>query len=608
MTQTPIASSPTPAHAAPRSRRVDMPSARPGVHRIASGRTVARVFAPLARQVSVLFGEPAQRMPLARDEFGFWHGNGPPQAAGTCYWIDVDGERFSDPASRRQPQGVHGPSMMVDIVPARSPGWPGMAIEDAVICELHVGTFTPEGTLAAAREKLPHLQSVGFNAVELMPLAAFPGERNWGYDGTHLFALHDAYGDHDDLRRFIEAAHEAGIAVLLDVVHNHFGPEGHYADRLAPYTKPSPTPWGAAVNVDGAWNHGVREFLLDNIRHWIGDVGFDGLRMDATAWIVDNMPVHILREAAALAHAIGAAQGRQVIMIAEDLRNNHTVTHADGHGFDGQWNDDLGHALFAVLTGERGGHLRDFGRFDDVTTALQDGFVFDGSRFSHRFLHPAGTDGRGMHGREHVVYVQNHDQVGNRPHGDRMIATHGRERTLLALTAVMASPFVPMLFMGDEYGETAPFHFFEDFGDPHLVEAVKIGRRADHDFGDAEPADPHARETFEASKLDWRRADSPAGQAVLAVVRTLIALKRSGALGPRQRELVHIGADAASQVIVIDAPRTRTVLNLSARSCDLSPWWPDRAALALATQPLEAAGRLPAFGAVVLVRDADPAG
>lgn len=574
--------------------------ARIGHHRDAQGRSAFRVFAPLKAAVSVLLPQTGQTLPMQRDALGWWQVSTEPLPEGTPYWLEVDGLRRPDPASRCQPQGVHGPSSVVDVARARSPGWTGVRMADAILYELHLGTFTPEGTLAAAQARLPHLADLGINVVELMPIAAFPGERNWGYDGTFMFALHAAYGDHRDLKSFLEAAHAQGIAVVLDVVCNHFGPEGNYSGDFAPYTQAAATPWGAAINFDGAWNHGIREYFLENLRYWLQEVGFDGVRMDAVALIFDQMPRHILHECTDLARRIGHAERREVLTIAEHLRNNRFVTAPEGFGYDAQWNDDLNHAVFACLTGETGRHYANFGAFDDVVKALRDGFVLDGTRLDRHYHYLLGTDGSGTHGSEQVVHIQNHDQVGNRPRGDRMIATYGAPRALLGITAVMASPFVPMLFMGEEYGETAPFLFFEDFSDPALVDGVRQGRKADVAFGGTEPPDPHVRSTFEASKLRWDRAESAAGQAILRYYRRLIALKRSGALGPRERQQLRVDADPATRVIRVETPHTLTVMNFSSRPLAWQPpagWQVDCRSV-----PEAAAGTLAGHGAVVLRR------
>lgn len=539
--------------------------AKIGHHPDPSGqRSCFRVFAPERSEVAVVLLDPERRIPLAREPLGHWCGDTARLPDGTRYWIEIDGRRVPDVASLAQPDGVHGPSMIATPQRARSAGWRGIRMADAIIYELHLGTFTPEGTLAAATPRLDHLQALGVNVVELMPVAAFPGERNWGYDGVSLFALHAAYGTLADLRGFIESAHARGIAVLLDVVYNHFGPEGNYSAVFAPYTKSAETPWGAAINFDGPYNHGVREFFLENTRYWLQEIGFDGFRMDAVSLVFDLMPRHILREITDLAREIGRAEGREVLMIAEHLRNNREVTAAGGFHYHAQWNDDLNHALFAHLTGETTRHYANFGAFDDIVKAIRDGFVLDGTRLCRLYRYLVGSDASGTHGSEHVVHIQDHDQVGNRARGDRMIATYGRDKAMLAIAAVMASPFVPMLFMGEEFGEEAPFWFFEDFSEPALVEGVRRGRKAEFAFAGEEPADPHDRATFEASKLQWQRLQTPAGRRIFEDYRTLIALKRSGELGPRERERVQVEGDAATGIVRVTAPDTVTWLNFSA--------------------------------------------
>jgi maltooligosyltrehalose trehalohydrolase len=578
---------------------------RPGHHHSPQGRSVFRVFAPEKQSIGVYLPEHSQTIALSRDALGYWHGETEALAHGTLYWIEVDGTRLPDPASCCQPQGVHGASMVVRSPgPVHSTDWTGVPMADAIIYELHLGTFTPEGTLAAAQARLPYLRELGINVIELLPIAAFPGQRNWGYDGTFQYALQHSYGDHADLKRYIEAAHEHGIAVILDVVYNHFGPEGNYTGAYAPYTKAAATPWGAAINFDGDFNYGVREYFLENTRYWLQEIGFDGFRMDAVSLIFDLMPEHILREFTDLARQIGAAEGREVLMIAEHLRNNRHVTAERGFNYHAQWNDDLNHAIYARLTGETGRHYVNFGSFDDVVKALRDGFVLDGTRLDQHYRYLLGTDGRLTEGHEHVVHMQNHDQVGNRLLGDRMIRSHGQDKALLAITAVMASPFVPMLFMGEEYGETAPFLFFEDFSDPLIIDGAREGRKADFSFGGIEPDDPHAIATFEKSKLRWPQCDAPQGRQILAYYRALIALKRSGALGPRRRGQVQVSGDALTQIITIETPQTLVVLNFSGQH---QPWSPAPGAdaaweLALASIPDCDAGWLAPYAAVVLRR------
>jgi len=565
------------------------------------GRSEFRVFAPEKQHVSVVLTADNHTLPLSRDEIGYWYGEFERLPHGTLYKLEVDGNVFPDPASRYQPEGVHGPSMVTDVPRAGAPaGWTGIKMSDAIIYELHLGTFTDEGTLKAAAARLPYLQELGVNVIELLPLAAFPGKRNWGYDGTFHFALQESYGDYRDLKSFIEASRALGMAVVLDVVYNHFGPEGNYSGCFAPYTKQADTPWGDAINFDEAYNYGVREYFLENTRYWLQQVGFDGFRMDAVSLIFDNMPVHILREFTDLARSIGAEEGREVLMIAEHLRNNKYVTADPGFNYHSQWNDDLNHAIFAKLTGESGGHYVNFGAFGDVVKALTHGFVLDGTRFDKHYKYFTGTDGSDTHGSEHVVHIQDHDQVGNRALGDRMIATYGRDKALLGITAVMASPFVPMLWMGEEYGERSPFLFFEDFSEQVIIDGAREGRKADFAFEGIEPDDPHAIETFEKSKLRWEQAQTEEGQSILAYYKALIAMKRAGQLGPRELDKVEVKGDESSGIITVETAATLTVMNFSgeARSYQPAACWQSY----ISTVSPAAAGALAPYSAVIYQR------
>jgi len=563
-----------------------------------NGRSCFRVFAPQKTSVkAVLSTGPV--WDLVVDPLGWWTTQGPALPEGTLYQFEVDGHLWPDPASRSQPQGVHGPSMVT--TPRRSdrPDWKGVAIDDAVIYELHLGTFTPAGTLTSALDRLDHLRELGITVIELLPLAAFPGERNWGYDGVFPFALHQSYGAYADLQRFLDAAHDRGMAVILDVVYNHLGPEGNYTGKYAPYLKKADTPWGEAINFDEAWNHGIRDFFLANTRYWLQEVGFDGFRMDAVSLVFDVMPVSILRQITDLARSIGREEGREVLMIAEHLRNNKYVTSSEGLGYHSQWNDDVNHALFAYLPGETGRHYQNFGAFADVVKALDRGFVLDGTRLDSVYHYLLGTDGRTTRGSEHVVHMQNHDQVGNRARGDRMIATYGRPKALLAVTAMVASPFVPMVFMGEEYGEVAPFWFFEDFGEPGLVAAVKKGRREAFTSAGDEPPEPHSLAAFHQSKLHWDRLGGAEGQRTLAYYQGLLRLKRAGVLGPRRLDQVSVVGDEATGLITLTSAGSLTVLNCSAQDQALPPVGERRVVLSSVDQPRP--GRVAPWGALVFV-------
>jgi maltooligosyltrehalose trehalohydrolase len=454
--------------------------------------------------------------------------------AGTDYVIVTDdGRALPDPVSRWQPEGVHGPSRVVD--PAAfawtDEAWRGVALEDLVVYELHVGTFTRDGTFDAIIPRLSHLRSLGVTALEIMPIAQVPGARNWGYDGVGLYAVQNSYGGPDAFRRLVDAAHAAGLGVILDVVYNHVGPEGNYLDTFGPYfTEKYRTPWGRALNYDDADSDEVRRFVTDNVRHWISEYHVDGLRLDAVHGIFDFSARHLLEEIADAAHEMGEAQHKRVLVIAEsDLNDAKLVRSAAEHGYalDAQWADDFHHAVHALLTGERNGYYADYGGIDAVAQALREPFVFAGEHSAFR-RRKHGAPSTGVPRKRFVVSIQNHDQVGNRATGDRLTSTLSPEQLRLAAALLILSPYVPLIFMGEEYAETNPFQYFIDHGDEALREAVRRGRRREFEsFGWADDVpDAAAPSTFEASKLDWAKAESGKHAHQLALYRDLLALRR----------------------------------------------------------------------------------
>ncbi|MDB4877533.1 MAG: malto-oligosyltrehalose trehalohydrolase [Gemmatimonadetes bacterium] len=453
--------------------------------------------------------------------------------AGDDYLFVLDDEReLPDPASRWQPHGVHGPSRVVD--PAfgwTDQSWRGVSMDELVIYELHVGTFTPEGTFAAIVPHLAELKTLGVSAIELMPVAQFPGARNWGYDGVGLYAAQDSYGGPAELKKLVNAAHAAGLAVLLDVVYNHVGPEGNYLDAFGPYfTDVYRTPWGRAINYDGPDSDDVRRFVVGNALHWIGDYHIDGLRLDAVHSIFDFGARHVLEEIAAEAHALGERLGRSVVVIAEsDLNDPRIVRSADeyGYGLDGQWSDDFHHAVHAALTGETRGYFADFGPVSAIASALREPFVYDGRYSMHR-RRRHGAPSVGLPRKRFVVAIQNHDQVGNRAKGDRLSTLLAPEQLRLAAALLLLSPYVPLIFMGEEYGETNPFPYFVSHGDPELIEAVRAGRRGEFQSfdWDAEVPDPHDESVFRQATLDRPKAARPPHAQLLALYRDLLALRR----------------------------------------------------------------------------------
>ncbi len=421
------------------------------------------------------------------------------------------GRELPDPASRWQPDGVHAPSAVWNPAGfAWSDGeWRGAAREDLVIYELHVGTFTPQGTFAAILPRLEALRDLGITAIELLPVAQFPGRRNWGYDGTYWFAVQNSYGGPHELQKLVDACHAAGIAVILDVVYNHLGPEGNYLGEFGHYfTNHYHTPWGGALNYDDRGSDEVREFVLENVRQWVRDFHVDGLRLDAIHAILDSSPRHILEEIKMAADDEGAKRGVPIRIIAESCLNDVRVVHPrerGGWGLDAQWSDDFHHAVHTLLTGEKDGYYADFHSPEkQLAKALNDTFVYDGI-YSPIRGRRHGTPAGDVPGDQFVVSTQTHDQVGNRARGERLSALVQPAQLRLAAALMLLSPHIPLLFMGEEYGEERPFPFFCDFGDRQLQEAVRRGRRAEYaGFAWAgEIPDPQDRKTFFSAKLTW---------------------------------------------------------------------------------------------------------
>ncbi|MDQ6827446.1 MAG: malto-oligosyltrehalose trehalohydrolase [Gemmatimonadota bacterium] len=450
--------------------------------------------------------------------------------AGALYSYSLDGgPDRPDPVSRSQPNGVHGPSQIVDprAFPWHDDEWRGVAMADLVIYELHVGTFSDAGTFAGIIPHLLELAELGITAIEVMPVAEFPGARNWGYDGVDLYAPHSAYGGPDALRRLVDAAHRVGLAVILDVVYNHLGPEGNYLGEFGPYFGDAyKTPWGRPLNFDGPNSDEVRRFFIDNALYWISEFHIDALRLDAVHAIYDFSARHVLDEIACEVHAYGAMAGRRTLVIAEsDLNDPRLVRDGDRGGFalDAQWSDDFHHAVHTVLTGETRGYYEDFGGTGRIAKAIRDRFVYDGAYSAHR-RRRHGAPASDVPANRFVVAMQNHDQIGNRAAGDRFSTLVPREKLRLAASLLLLSPYVPLLFMGEEYGETNPFLYFASHGDAALVEAVRAGRRAE--FASSgwsnEVPDPQSEESFRRSRLS--RAVRP---EIAALYRDLLRLRKT---------------------------------------------------------------------------------
>jgi len=495
------------------------------------------VWAPLPKEVAVRVNQITLPM-HGPDEQGWWRLDVNKADAGTdyCFLIDDDDKCYPDPRSLWQPHGVHGMSRVYD---RNSFAWSdakfrAAPLASAIVYEMHIGTFTREGTLDAAIGKLDYLAKLGVTHVELMPVASFAGDHGWGYDGVALYSVHEPYGGPDALKRFVNAAHEKGLAVLLDVVYNHFGPLGNYTGKFAPYmTEAHRTPWGGAVNLEAEWSHQVRRFFCDNALMWLRDYRIDGLRLDAVQAFIDRSAIHFLEQLSIEVEALSAKLGRPLVVIAEsDLNDPRVVTprEAGGWGMDAQWSDDFHHALFTILQNEpAGGYYSDFGDFSQLAKALEKSFVYDGiySRYRNR-VHgrPAG------HVPQHrfLAYIQNHDQVGNSAAGDRLRKVVGFERAKIAAAVVFASPFIPMIFQGEEWAASSPFQYFADHEDEELARLVSEGRKREFSAFGWDPKlipDPEKRETFERSKLNWSELDDGEHAEMLAWYQKLIRLRQT---------------------------------------------------------------------------------
>jgi maltooligosyltrehalose trehalohydrolase len=477
--------------------------------RYAPGSTEFIVWAPLKEKVELALDKP---LPMSKDEWGYWRLAVAGVRPGDSYMFRLDADlSVPDPASLSQPEGVHGASAVVDLsgFTWSDGGWAGIPLANMIIYELHVGTFSATHDFDAVAAKLDYLVWLGVNAIELMPIAQFPGDRNWGYDGVYPSAVQHSYGGVDGLRRLVDRAHARGIAVIVDVVYNHFGPEGNYLKQIGPYfTEQYRTPWGDAVNFDAAWSDGVRNYFFANITFLLEDCRVDALRMDAVHAIKDMSARTFIAEVKELAADISHRTGRHKILIAElDLNDPKYILPParGGYGLDAQWVDEFHHALRALLTGERKAYYEDFGEIGQLEKAFRNTYVYDGVYSPYR-RRTFGGRAEGCPYDQFVVFAQNHDQVGNRACGDRLGEHLTPGQLKLAAAAVLLSPYVPLLFMGEEYGERRRFPFFVSFQDPALIRAVREGRAAEFaGFAGEELTipDPEAMETFESAVLSW---------------------------------------------------------------------------------------------------------
>ncbi|MFF5078983.1 malto-oligosyltrehalose trehalohydrolase [Actinoplanes sp. NPDC000266] len=498
--------------------------------------TLFEVWAP-EKTVRLRIGEDV--LDMERGDDGWWRLDVPSAGPGADYaYVLSDHETpLPDPRSPWQPEGVHGPSRVYDQTAFAwtDKAWTGRQLPGSVLYELHIGTYTPEGTFDAAIERLDHLVELGVDMVELLPVNSFNGEYNWGYDGVCWYAPHEVYGGPDGLKRFVDAAHRRGLGVVLDVVYNHFGPSGAYAPMFAPYLSAAGSnPWGDSVNLDGPHAGEVRRYIIDSALMWLRDYHVDALRLDAVHALVDHSAVNLLEQLAVEVESLSTHVNRPLSLIAEsDLNDAKLITprEAGGYGLQGQWADDVHHALHTLLTGERQGYYADFGSLDCLQTVLEGAFFHANTWSSFRQRHHGRPVNRAViPGHRFVTYLQNHDQIGNRAVGDRISATLSPGLLKIGATLLFTSPFTPMLFMGEEWAASSPWQFFTSHPEPELAAAVQNGRRrefATHGWAEAEVPDPQDPATFQRSKLDWDELGKPGHAEILDFYRRLIALRRS---------------------------------------------------------------------------------
>jgi maltooligosyltrehalose trehalohydrolase len=490
-----------------------------------------------------------------------------------AYLLDDEPTPYPDPRAMWMPHGVHGASRLYGSqrFPWTDEHWEAPPLASSIIYEMHIGTFSPEGTFDGAIERLSHLASLGITHVEIMPVAEFPGDFGWGYDGVALFATREAYGGPEGLKRFVDACHRTGLAVLLDVVYNHFGPVGNYAGNFGPYlTSNHCTPWGDAVNLEFEDSDQVRRFFCDNALMWMEEFHIDGLRLDAVHEYVDRSAINFMEQLAIEVEELSARLGRRFVLIAESDLNDPRVVRqreANGYGLDAQWNDDFHHSLFTVLNtgGEGKGYYSDFGSMERLAKALMQVFVYDGLYSSYRRrVHGRRVEGISMH--HFVGFIQNHDQVGNRATGDRLEHIVGLEQAKVALGLVLTGPFIPLLFQGEEFAASTPFQYFAHHEDEEMARAVSEGRKREFAaFGWApdEVPDPESSETFERSKLNWSEIEEGPHAEMLDWCRRLIALRRgSASLNDGEPGLVKVAFSEKERWLMMDRGTMRVALNL----------------------------------------------
>lgn len=576
-----------------------------------------RVWAPRAASVTLVLPAEDRTVPMQPEPNGWWVG--PPLAPGTDYAFSLDGgPARPDPRSPWQPEGVHAPSRVYDAgaFPWPDDDWAGRDIRGSVVYEIHVGTFTQEGTLDAAIERLDHVVDLGVDMVELMPLAAFAGRSGWGYDGVALYAVHEPYGGPAALQRFVAAAHARGLAVCLDVVYNHLGPSGSYVGEFGPYfTGRHRTPWGEGLDIDGPEARAVRDFVIDNAVRWFSDFRIDALRLDAVHALADDSERHLLAELSDTVADLARRLGRPLSLVAESDLNDArmvTPTRDGGLGMQAQWADDVHHAIHALMTGERQGYYVDFGTLAVLERVMTRVFVHEATYSTYRrrvWGAPVPDD---IDGHAFVVFASNHDQIGNRGLGDRPSSVLTDGQLAIEAAVVLAGPYTPMLFMGEEWGARTPWQFFTDHAEPALAEAIREGREREFsEFGwdelyggDVEVPDPQTRATVEASRLDWTEPAQPGHARLLAFYRDLIALRRRVPdLASGDRSRTTLDYDDGARWFTLHRGGCAVVANLAPDPTDVPLVGAEGRDVLLAWEPVARAGdvvSLPGHAVVVL--------
>lgn len=501
---------------------------------LGGGRCEFTVWAPVQDDMAVQIVHPTNRLiPMQKDKWGYWTTIAENLEPGTLYFYKIGGDLDRpDPASQSQPKDVHGPSEVIDHSQMNwtDAGWSGVPLEEMIIYELHVGTFTSEGTFEAIIPRLRELYEFGINAIELMPIGQFPGNRNWGYDGVFPYAPQNSYGGANGLKKLVDAAHQQGISIILDVIYNHFGPEGNCMSDYGPYfTANYKTAWGNAINFDHAYSYGVRNYFIENALFWFEKFHIDALRLDASDHIYDIGVKHFLQELAENVDTLSKKQGRKFYLTAEnDLSDTKIIRpiESGGYGIDAQWNDAFHHCLHTLLTGEKAGYYEDYGTCQQLAKAIKEGFVYSGqySPFRKKFH---GSNSSDIPGHQFVVFIQNHDQIGNRMLGERLSHLVPFEASKLAAGVLLLAPNIPLIFMGEEYAENAPFLYFISHTDPELVKVVREGRKKDFaDFHiEGEFIDPENPETFNKCKLQWEKRQEGKHKVMLEFYQQLIQLR-----------------------------------------------------------------------------------